>query len=242
MNSTPEIVAHKITKPIQLLAAWLAGLAVVNGSFLTAAGLLHSPAWLSGLLVIAAVINVPLFIFSLFLLQTKFRPEMQEDTYYSKYLERKYSTTSIQVKTVDTEKQIIRLANEILAKVTTSAPNKQEQVVRLLKDSEVAQMAERFRLSRTLSELHLYPDDWAALHETWREDPTFQDDVAALSAAGLLMAPDGVVRDAQLTALGKEVAKQLESKGHLWNQEHKRHDEERIQEKKTANKRIRRTR
>ena len=41
MNETPEIVPHKITKPIQLLAAWLPGLAIVNASFLTAAGLLH---------------------------------------------------------------------------------------------------------------------------------------------------------------------------------------------------------
>lgn len=82
-----KIAPEKITKPIQLLAAWLAGLILVNGSFLAAASALSDPLWLRSTLVIASVCNVPVFLFCLFLLQTKFRPEMQEDTYYSKYLE-----------------------------------------------------------------------------------------------------------------------------------------------------------
>lgn len=82
-----KITPDKITKPIQLLAAWLAGLILVNGSFLTAASVLSNPPWLRSALVIASVCNVPLFLFCLFLLQTKFRPEMQEDMFYSKYLE-----------------------------------------------------------------------------------------------------------------------------------------------------------
>ena len=83
------IDASKVTKPIQLLAAWLAGLVAINGSFLTAAGLIASPSWGAGLLIISAVINVPLFLACLFLLQTKFRPEMQEDSFYSRHLERR---------------------------------------------------------------------------------------------------------------------------------------------------------
>lgn len=86
-----QIVPDKVTRPIQLLAAWLTGLIVINGSFLSGASFIQNPKWASGLLVVAAVCNVPIFIFSIFLLQTKFRPEMQEDIYYSKYLERKYS-------------------------------------------------------------------------------------------------------------------------------------------------------
>ncbi|QLQ26116.1 MAG: hypothetical protein HZT41_15825 [Dechloromonas sp.] len=82
-----KITPDKITKPIQLLGAWLAGLILVNGSFLTTASVLSDPQWLRSTLVIASVCNVPLFLFCLFLLQTKFRPEMQEDTFYSKYLE-----------------------------------------------------------------------------------------------------------------------------------------------------------
>jgi len=238
MNNTTEIVPHRITKPIQLLAAWLAGLAIVNGSFLSAAGLLHSPTWLPALLTIAAVLNVPLFIVSLFLLQTKFRPEMQEDTYYSKWLERKYSSSSIPLKAVDTEEQFLRLANEIVTRVTASIPNKQEQVVRLLKDSEIAQMTERFKSSRSLSELHLYHDEWPFIHDVWRESPELENDIAALSAAGLILLPDGVIRNAQLTSLGRAVAEQLESQGRLWNQQQGNEDTHNndIERHKRANK------
>jgi hypothetical protein len=93
--SDPKIQPDRITKPIQLLAAWLAGLLLVNAAFLTAAGVITSPEWIRGTLVIASIFNVPLFLACLFLLQTKFRPQMQEDSYYSKYLE---SNTGIVLK------------------------------------------------------------------------------------------------------------------------------------------------
>lgn len=83
MDSNQKIPVEKVTKPIQLLAAWLTGLIVVDAAFLAAANTLLGPAWAKGMLVIAAVINVPLFLISIFLLQTKFRPEMQEDSFYS---------------------------------------------------------------------------------------------------------------------------------------------------------------
>lgn len=86
MDSKNRIDPSKINKPIQLLGAWLVGLILVNGSFLAAAVSLEQPIWVRGLLVIAAVINVPIFLFAIFLLQTKFRPEMQEDSYYHDYL------------------------------------------------------------------------------------------------------------------------------------------------------------
>jgi len=82
-----RIEPSKVTKPIQLLAAWLVGLVLVNGSFLGTAISITSPEWLRVTLVIASILNVPIFLFCVFLLQTKFRPEMQEDSYYSKYLE-----------------------------------------------------------------------------------------------------------------------------------------------------------
>jgi len=77
---------QRITKPIQLLAAWLSGLVLVNGAFLAAARFLASPSWVPAALSIAAIANVQLFLGCIFLLQTKFRPEMQEDTFYSEYL------------------------------------------------------------------------------------------------------------------------------------------------------------
>jgi hypothetical protein len=83
-----KISPHKVTKPIQLLAAWLVGLCLVNSAFLLAALNIGIP-WLQGTLVVAAVLNVPLFISAIFLLQTKFRPEMQEDSFYAQYLDKK---------------------------------------------------------------------------------------------------------------------------------------------------------
>lgn len=82
-----QINPEKITKPIQLLGAWLAGLIVINGSFLAVASTITTPQWVVGALVIASIINVPIFLGCIFLLQTKFRPEMQEDSYYARYLE-----------------------------------------------------------------------------------------------------------------------------------------------------------
>lgn len=85
--SDQKIEPPKITKPIQLLAAWLAGLILINGSFLATATALTSHGWASAALVAASITNVPVFLVCVFLLQTKFRPEMQEDVFYSKYLE-----------------------------------------------------------------------------------------------------------------------------------------------------------
>ena len=87
--SKNEIAPEKITSPIQLLAAWFVALIVVDGAFLTAAGVVSSPTWLPAILVIAAILNVPLFLGCMFLLQTRFRPEMQSDEHYSEYLKQK---------------------------------------------------------------------------------------------------------------------------------------------------------
>ncbi|PVX35029.1 hypothetical protein [Janthinobacterium sp. 78] len=84
-----QISPEKITKPIQLLGAWLVGLLAVDASFLFAATNMGTDAWQSSALTIAAIANVPIFIGALFLLQTKFRPELQEDSFYSTYLNRK---------------------------------------------------------------------------------------------------------------------------------------------------------
>lgn len=87
-----HIEPHKVTKPIQLLAAWMVGLILTNTTFLFTAAQLSSDDWERGALIIASIANVPLFLIALFVLQTKFRAELQEDTYYSEYLSKKTST------------------------------------------------------------------------------------------------------------------------------------------------------
>ena len=89
MIQNERIEPHKVTKPIQLLAAWLVGLIVVDGCFLLSAIKIDAGNWERSALILAAIANVPIFLAALFLLQTKFRPELQEDMYYSQYLDKR---------------------------------------------------------------------------------------------------------------------------------------------------------
>lgn len=110
MTETPlsdhKIDAASVTKPIQLLAAWLVGLLALNVSFLTAAAAIHQPTWAAGFLVVCAAVNVPLFLVCLFVLQTKFRPEMQEDQFYSQYLERRVETGKVEIVAMSDDSEI----------------------------------------------------------------------------------------------------------------------------------------
>lgn len=120
MDTHKQIEPHKITKPIQLLAAWLAGLVLVNGSFLVAATQIGQPTWVPGALVAAGIVNVPLFLLAIFLLQTKFRPEMQEDSFYSRYLESKKTGNTAREVTAES----FALVREDISKLETVVAEK----------------------------------------------------------------------------------------------------------------------
>jgi len=114
-----KIEAHTVTKPIQLLAAWLVGLILTNGAFLMTALNLEPQSWERSALVIAVIINVPLFLLALFVLQTRFRAELQEDTYYSDYLSKKTSAivridthASHDARLVELERQVLRFSDQ----------------------------------------------------------------------------------------------------------------------------------
>ncbi len=109
MSQNP-IVPDKITKPIQLLGAWLAGLFAIDSCFLFAAARMESGSFESIALTLATIINVPVFLAAVFLLQTKFRPELQEDSYYSNYLSQK---TNMPIKV---EKDLVRV-DEVLKRI-----------------------------------------------------------------------------------------------------------------------------
>jgi hypothetical protein len=87
--SEPKVDPQRVTKPIQLLAAWLVGLTAVNGMFLSTAVALQGGGWERLALVLAAILNVPAFLAAIFVLQTKFRAELQEDSFYFKYISKK---------------------------------------------------------------------------------------------------------------------------------------------------------
>lgn len=222
----PQITPHRITKPIQLLGAWLAGLAIIDGSFLTAAASIQSPTWVPGALVVASIVNVPLFLFGLFLLQTKFRPEMQEDSYYADYLQKKDSDTPAQAVPAKAKRPLRELAADIVAQVSTEPiqdqPKQQEKVEELLRDSEVNYLAKRFSDNRALSELQMFPNLWGELVNEFGTVSTFKGEIDKLVDVGLVALPSGTPVDAKLTSIGKEVAKKLEDEDGLWNQRHKR--------------------
>ncbi len=111
--SEPTIHPHKVTKPIQLVAAWLAGLVLVDAMFLAAATAISLENWTHQVLVIAAVLNVPLFLGAIFLLQTKFRAELQEDSFYSDYLSKRTSEVVRIDKNSEQDTRIKRLEEQI---------------------------------------------------------------------------------------------------------------------------------
>ncbi|MDD5289225.1 MAG: hypothetical protein PHY28_08970 [Dehalococcoidales bacterium] len=87
-----KIEPHKITRPFQLLATWIAGLILLVGAFISAAVCITNPPWLRVTFGITAVAIVPLFIFLIFMMQTKYRAQLLGDSYYAEYLKQQNNT------------------------------------------------------------------------------------------------------------------------------------------------------
>jgi hypothetical protein len=144
----PNIHAHLITKPFQLLAAWLIGLILTDGALLTGARLISTPTWVPGLLSIAAVLCVPLFLVSIFLLQTKFRPEMQEDTFYSPYLQQQRQQMADQKKgNAGVEAEVRELKSKLI-EIDSESSEQGSEIT-----ENTARVTEREELVRRISQL-----------------------------------------------------------------------------------------
>ena len=83
-----DIDPGKVSKPIQMLAVLAACLVLTVTALLTGAANISAPAWVAPMLAVAAVISIPIFIGTIVLMWTKFRPHLQEDRYYSQWLKR----------------------------------------------------------------------------------------------------------------------------------------------------------
>jgi len=72
-----DIPPHKITQPFQLLASWIVGMIIIVGEFIF---LCRNSVenWLKISSFSVAVILAIIFIYVIFKLQTKYRPEMQD--------------------------------------------------------------------------------------------------------------------------------------------------------------------
>lgn len=224
MNNS-QIVPEKVTRPIQLLAAWLTGLIIINSAFLITATQMISHPWASGALVVAAIVNVPLFLMSIFLLQTRYRPEMQEDIYYSKYLEQQY--------TQKTEKPVLpkidevskNIADEIVHELEPLPKGKTEKgrtevVERILRKSQLEQLTQRLGGLRALSELYLSPNTWVKLVRQWKDDPIFKNEMERLIQEHLIEIENFNLETSKLTNLGIQVAKHAQEQQILWQQTH----------------------
>lgn len=221
--SEHRIDAHKITKPIQLLAAWLVGLAIIDISFLTAASQINEPSWIPELLAIAAVCNVPIFVFSIFLLQTKFRPEMQEDSYYSDYLNRKNDEVSKEPLdedkiTLDIDRKVEELSQKISELAKSEPENLKERVKDLISDEKIAELSMLYGDSRSLSELYLRKEAWFEIVKKWLNSDVFQEDIKKLTEAGLINTGGNTPFSAKLTSLGQQVAQNAEKYNKLFAQ------------------------
>ena len=218
--SNHKIAPEKVTRPIQLLAAWLTGLVIVNGAFLFSAIYISSPTWAAAVLVIAAVANVPLFLISIFLLQTKYRPEMQEDVYYSKYLEYKYVKQTVPSETPDVEAQIKKIAKNILDQLGPGQEQRREPIEKILIESQIEQLANRLSTpqsrSRAISELYLRPSHWPNLVKKFEDSADFQGDVSRIIVDGLATMDNDDYLTCKLTNLGIQVAKYAEKNGFLF--------------------------
>ncbi len=214
-----RINPEKITKPIQLLSAWLVGLIVVNASFLLAAQQISRPDWASSLLVISAVANVPVFILALFLLQTKFRPQMQEDSYYAQYLQQeRYQSVQSQFQATIAEREVEQTTEKLIESLGLQASGKENSIAEVLRKSQHEVLLHKHGPTRTLSELFLEPDTWKEVVDKYEKDPSFISDVEGLIADGLVDRANEDYRTVRLTSLGIEIANQAESKDMLFKQ------------------------
>lgn len=216
--SVHKITPEKVTRPIQLLAAWLTGLVIVDGSFLTAASHISQPDWATGVLVIASVINVPIFLISIFLLQTKYRPEMQEDIYYSKYLERQFSGKQTSPKPIDIQSQVKAISEDIIKQIGPDMENRRAPIEKILEESQIVQIANRVGRERILSELFIRPEMWDSLVEEWGENSGFEEAVSKLIEEGLVSMKRSDYASCQLTGLGLRVAKYAKNNNMLFAQ------------------------
>lgn len=209
------IVPDRVTKPIQLLAAWLVGLILVNGSFLVAAEKIRTPAWVAAVLVIAAVVNVPVFLGALFLLQTKFRAQMQDDPHYSKFLE-----FEKQAPPVNQEAVMQAQIESVVEKISSSLNFKREdeqRVSEILRQAQVDVLVAKHGGKRTISELYLARSTWNHLLKKSVDNASFIRTTDALIEDGLIEVADGY-KDGRLTDLGMKVAIAAEEKSLLFSQ------------------------
>jgi hypothetical protein len=213
---------ERIKRPFQLLAAWLIGLITIDASFLFSATQISQPTWAPAALIVAAIINVPIFLTSVFLLQTKFRAEMQDDIYYSKYLEYQRTPTVLRTVAQRPERQVQKLSKNIAKEIATGKSGKTNRVRQIIEDAQIESIEERVGGRRVISELFLHRDKWRDLVDNYKDLEVFRLGIEVVLNEGLIQMEDGDYLTCELTDLGRRVAELAQKRGHLWSQQQKR--------------------
>ena len=110
---------------------------------------------------------------------------MQEDTYYSQYLEKKYNNSTTTTKSLNLESHFEKLTKEILSKVEGVTETQVSTVSEIVKESENEILLEQVKESRTLSELFMHPSSWGKLVDEWDDNDDFINDLNMLLTLGL---------------------------------------------------------
>ncbi len=172
-----EIRADRITSPFQLLAACLILLMVVEAAFLSGAAAISRPSWAAALLVISAVVNVPVVLFFLFIMQTKYRIELLADAEYTKLrttLSTQASSLEAQLQRVgfdleDVESSVPLTADQsrdidqALDEVLVSIPKLDKSVEFPIPPNALLQTAKALLARRRWLEAARYLDEYVAL-------------------------------------------------------------------------------
>lgn len=162
--SDPKLQPATITKPMQLLAAWLVGLLSLDTCFLLAATRMPVGSTEVAALVWAAIVNVPIFLGALFLLQTKFRPELQEDLYYSTYINQKtnqkVSVTKDEQRLAIVLGRIEQVENLLKATTTSSASRENATVLSTISFGINEHFSDRNELSDKLLKMGIPRHTW----------------------------------------------------------------------------------
>lgn len=102
-----QISPEKITQPFQLLATWMIGLIFISGELIYASLQSKEILWQSVTYTISSILIILIFMRTIFVLQTKYRPEMQGGEHYQEIWRNKYGR-DIQKQKITNIMEIIR--------------------------------------------------------------------------------------------------------------------------------------
>ncbi|OHD11667.1 MAG: hypothetical protein A2086_16005 [Spirochaetes bacterium GWD1_27_9] len=188
MKSNIDIQASKITKPFQLLASWFGTLAIINGTFIYASTQNLNPSWLNIVLILASIINIYIFVFSIYRLLTKYRNELQEDQYYS---ERKNNTLN---ENIDAKEYI----------QNNNIDNSNEESVKLI----YLGFAVSIQYFRSVYEIQKGKEEWQKFVKKWKKNDSFETELNVLKAIGFLNIEKGI-NNATITNQGEKIIESL---------------------------------